>query len=293
MALQMRYAVNRYPEMLYFRPGGFLIDRLPGLVSGKELLDRGKSNADKIDDMPLDEQFAKGGYNDSVFLRKYMAYLIDTYYQGNYQFVFDDIIRIKGENALMEKKYWDILAAANTGSKAGLLLVANRDKFARIYGVDAVDEKITSMYFNIAFLNSYEEGFRDPGMRDKASRDANPYDLFKERLKNRNVPNLEFLYAMIDFYRNCRSNKRKEAYEIADKALQNAKGWQYHQFALLANWLSAGRPQERAKVAVWANIAVSKSDGTADKRLYQQLVKDLAQYAPDIIPKPIIYDFNI
>lgn len=291
-SLHNRYAINVFPDLLYFKPGGFLIDRITGKPSGEELVSKAKSIVNSNSTVTLEEQFEKGGYRDSVFLRKYLAYAIENYNPANYQFILDDIIKIEGEDALYRKMYWDILGAATTGSKAGIFLAMNHDKFAKIYGTDAVDEKISSMYLNIRVLNDYQENLRDVNIRETDHKNDNPYDLLKTRLITRHVPNADFILACVNFYRACRANKRTEAFEIANKALINAKPWQYHQMALLADWLTAGRLNERTKVVVWATKAVNNAK-SEDKKRYKMVLADLKQYAPDLAAKPMIYDFTI
>ncbi len=282
--LSSYYGVGSFPAMLYFKPGGFLVAHEQGKRDAEELLADGNKNLQLKDTITLEERFEKGGYQDPIFLQRYFKEVMENEPLGAEQHAFDKIIKFKGADVLLEKKYWEALGIASPGSAAALYFVKNHLKFAKIYGENAVNAKIMAIYFNNRFLIWYG----DDHLNNKPS-----YENFKKRMEERGVPDLSFMKMAVDFHQRCRDFKYDEAFAIADPFMKSAKWWQYYRMALHADWLTAGRPLERKKVMVWANKALQLAKTAQERKESQELIDDLRNPFTNLILTPVVYGSNI
>lgn len=279
-ALAKTFGIKAYPTLAYLKPGGYTVMNTVGFTTADSMLINGKLAISKIGLVTIDEQFFKKP-RTAESVKKYFVNLRTHGLPGSQFAPIDSIIKQEGIETFYQKKYWEIIPIAGTESKLGLWFVKNREKFAKIYGEETVNQRIAEMYCNrnkLIQLTHQKNG---------------AFDDYKKLMAERNLPNLDFINAQIDFFLASKTDLDK-AFRIADKALVNAKPWQYFQMARWADFNTVGANGYRMRAAKWAAKAAVE---TKDKSLQQDaliVVDDLMNcLIPTAYPAPKMYGLYV
>ena len=283
--IRKQFGINMYPALLYLKPGGYKLGAETGAKDVPTMISLGQSALQIKDSVPPGERFEKGGCDDTAFLHYYFRYLIENESPEVSQVALNRLVQLKGYEAFCRPKYWPLIGLAATGEEVGLYFVSHRADFVKVYGEDAVNDKIAIMYLNIKRLNMY---------RDDAQKDPEAYEKFKQRVKERNLPNPAFFAAAADFFVACTEQDYRKASIIANAALKNGAAWQYLAMARLANWMMIGYHENRVRAAAWAQKAMALTKDAGIRETARLVASDLLhEAAPNVIPTPKIYDINL
>lgn len=141
-----KYGVVAYPTLLYINSKGELVHRTCGSVPTQEFIINGKNalNPEK-QLLTIKKKFGKNP-SDS---RLAMAYF--TIAEQGCMGVDEEVslyFKSQKESALKSPENWNIMKRFlnDADSKAFNFLLKNREEFGKLYSVDSVDQKITTVY---------------------------------------------------------------------------------------------------------------------------------------------------
>jgi thiol-disulfide isomerase/thioredoxin len=281
------FHITGYPTLLFLKPeGGYEVNRLVGLTTADTLLMAARYAAGHTDSVGSKEAFDKGP-RDSVFLRRYFTGMFQHGHYGDDVAAMDTIVRQEGPDAFYQRKYWDILAMARIGSPLMQWFLDHQDSLAALYGRQAVNCKIASMYLNRRVLEA---------LRHFQRKDSSVFAGFERGLVERNPPGLPFIEGVLGFYQNCWLEQYDRAFEIADSALVDARPWQYRIMASWADWLLINWPSARLRASKWAARAAAGTKDAEDRQECLQIADDLMNgITPSygILPSPKVYGSHI
>jgi len=168
-ALADRYNVKGYPTLLFVNYKGEQVHRAEGYKSPRELLAQGKAALDPAKNKTTLELRYEAGTNDPATL---FDYAMTLYQMGEpYEEVAQKYFATQPDKALTSGTNWEAIRAFThkIDSREFQCLLAKQKKFAKLYGKEAVQNKI----IEVVELNTEQAAaIPDPGLYQKAMKIA-------------------------------------------------------------------------------------------------------------------------
>lgn len=249
IALCQRYNVVGYPTYLFITEEGFVTLMSAGFMEADKFLELGKK---AVTAGPGDEERFVKGERDEVFVRNYVNRLLEYHQAANVESILNTLYKEQGLKILNNKNYWIAFdcCAADINAPLSVAFVEKRKKLYKLYGEEAVNQKIRNLYASIACVITLydQQGRKDILSEEKKQK-------YFDLMKSRKLPDYAGLQNEIDFIILLRGGKLDEAYALGEEALKNANARK------LCNWAALGermtRDKEfRLKFANWARRAL-------------------------------------
>jgi len=260
-----KYGITSFPTLLIINSKGYKKDQLIGFWEADALISWADKAINKKDVVLADERFDQEDWSDD-FISTYFADLIKTSQIAKARISFNRIIKTKGYALLYKKTYWDLLEMLDIDSPAAIYFAQNRNSFYNVYGEDVVNAKLRRMYVSIRPLSKIYPS-------DLPRRYINEeYLSLLAKMKERNLPDQDFMKSEIDFYLKCRSGRSDEAYTEMNKQLTNAPFWKLFDASIMANWALQSSRKQAAK---WAEQATTLAKTEAERNKALEISKQL------------------
>ena len=161
--LSALYHVYTEPVLLILDTQGNLMHRMEGKCTPSEMMERLRQGLDTQNNLAAQEEKYIRGNRSSDFLIAYLETLHVAGLTDQKLRVLADIFSPSFElERLKEPKFWDIFVRYNESpvSREGCYVFGHREEFYRLFGKDAVEAKINTM-FNVK-LRTYTYGHTPP-----------------------------------------------------------------------------------------------------------------------------------
>jgi len=254
-----KYGITSFPTLLIINSKGYKKDQLVGFWEADSLNSWAEKTLNKKDVVLSDERFDQEDWNDD-FILGYFEDLIKTGQIIKARISYSRIIKTKGYDLLYKKMYWDLLEMMDVDSPAAIYFAQNKNPFYAIYGENVVTAKLRRMYISIRPLSKIYPS-------DLPRRFINEeYLSLLEKMKQRKLPDQDFMKLEIDFYVKCRSGRSDDAFAEMNKQLANAPFWKLFDASVMANWTLQSSRKQAAKWAERA-AALANTDTVRNKAL--------------------------
>jgi thioredoxin-related protein len=170
--LAKTWSVRAYPSLIFFNSKGELVHRSCGVDYRddfyKDFIKLGKNAMDPNEQMSSIKKKVDGGNADAKTKAKYISLLASAYL--DYSKELADYMTTQKDEDLLQRYNWDLLFSLNSAydSKEVKFLVANREKFAKLYTADSVNMKLANVYSTALMMNSM-----NPELYEKIKADLN------------------------------------------------------------------------------------------------------------------------
>lgn len=266
-----RYSVAGFPTWLFINEKGYVVHISAGFMKAEVFVELGKSVL-KMPRKGMEERFAEGERSDE-FLHTYLEHLKSFAQMNQIDRVLAILYKERGGKFLEDSYYWNLFMVAtyDQDAETSRYVAKHWRKFARLFGLHVVVQKIRTQYVNFSVYTSLcdrdEKGWRGDLNEER-------FASYIQKLKKRKLPQGKWLINEMYFLMLLQKEAYEEAYQFGESVLKNPDSY------ILCNWATLGEkkvtdPLIRKKIAVWAERAVVLATDTEWRIESEQVLKDL------------------